>query len=156
MCRDTVSESNSLGFQHDTSNRPRVPRFSAGQPSDIQIDQADVVTSVITVLFGAIHCFAWSFQFPSETERLLWRIASVVITASPIIWAALFTMLLIHHRGGDLSDSVAVTFVILSAIGVPLYLVARTILLVIAVISLRSLPPAAYENVYWTTFIPHV
>lgn len=48
------------------------------------------------------------------------------------------------------------TINLLSGFLVPLYLIARAILLVIAFISLRSLPPAAYETVYWTTFIPHI
>lgn len=48
------------------------------------------------------------------------------------------------------------TIKVVSGIVVPLYLVARAILLVVAFIGLRSLPSTAYETVYWTTFIPHV
>lgn len=136
-------------------NRPRVPRFSAGDPSRVQISQADLVTSIITILFGAIHCFAWSFEFPSETERLLWRIASVIITASPVVWATLFGSLLLSDMANDMSGFATVLSV-LTVIAIPIYLVARAIILVIALLGLRSLPPAVYETVYWTTFIPHV
>jgi hypothetical protein len=37
-----------------------------------------------------------------------------------------------------------------------IYVLSRVALLVIALMSLRSLPPGAYETVHWTTFIPHV
>ncbi len=30
-------------------------------------------------LFGAIHCAAWSFSFPSHAEKVLWRTSSVAI-----------------------------------------------------------------------------
>lgn len=30
------------------------------------------------VLFGASHCAAWNFEFPTSLERLLWRSSSVL------------------------------------------------------------------------------
>lgn len=153
MSRDEAPDLDPVGFEHYFTNRPRVPRFSAGDPSNVQISQADIVTSIITILFGAIHCFAWSFHFPSETEKLLWRIASLITTASPVAWAALFTYVLINVSK---QTHTFLTLSLLTVVTVPLYLVARTIILVLALLSLRSLPPAVYETVYWTTFIPHV
>ena len=41
-------------------------------------------------------------------------------------------------------------------IGGILYTISRAVTLVLAFISLRDLPPGAYETVHWTTFIPHV
>ena len=43
-----------------------------------------------------------------------------------------------------------------TAVFAVLYVLSRVALLVIAFMSLRSLPPGAYETVHWTTFIPHV
>lgn len=113
------------------------------------------MTSVVTIIFGAVHCFAWSFQFPSGTERLLWRIASVVTTASPFVWTILYTLNIL----GDSGHSFVIYYSTInkfSAVVVPFYLVARTMLLVLAFMGLRSLTPATYETVYWTTFIPHI
>lgn len=146
----------SIGFEHPR-NRSRVARFSAGQPSNVQIDQADLLTSMIAILFGAVHCLGWTFHFPSDTEQLLWRIASMITTASPIVWAVVYALSLtddLEKCPGKRIRSSTITHI--TAIIVPIYLVARTILLVVAVISLRSLPHAAYKTVYWTTFIPHV
>lgn len=115
------------------------------------------MTSIITVLFGAVHCFAWSFDFPSETERLLWRIASVLTTVSPIIWTVVYALFLMDFRKS--SGRIFHTYTTLNNLSttvIPFYLVGRMILLILAFIGLRSLPPAAYETVYWTTFIPHL
>jgi hypothetical protein len=32
---------------------------------------------LVATVFGGIHCIGWSFDFPSYTEQLLWRISSV-------------------------------------------------------------------------------
>lgn len=47
----------------------RVPRFSAGQASWDQIITANLVASMVTIVFGGIHVFAWSHHFPSKTEQ---------------------------------------------------------------------------------------
>lgn len=39
--------------------------------------------------------------------------------------------------------------------GIP-YILTRFMLLVMAFMSLRSLPPEAYQTVRWTTFIPYI
>lgn len=144
-----------IGAEIYISNRPTVPRFSAGKPSWIELDQADIVASIVTILFGAVHCFAWSFDFPSETERLLWRVAWVITTASPIVWTVLYSFNLID----DIKDTYHIQWKTVKSFSiavVPFYLAARAILLLLAFISLRSLTPAAYKTVFWTTFIHHV
>lgn len=35
--------------------------------------------------FGGLHCLAWNFEFPSQTELLCWRIASVISAILPAI-----------------------------------------------------------------------
>ena len=37
-----------------------------------------------------------------------------------------------------------------------LYIIARVFTLVLALTSLRDLPPGAFDTVHWTTFIPHI
>lgn len=34
------------------------------------------------VLFGAAHCVAWNFEFPTALKKLFWRLSSVVTTAA--------------------------------------------------------------------------
>ena len=130
----------------DLSHEDRVPKFWANTTGEQAI--ADIIVLAVGVCFGAIHCIAWVFSFPTHTELLIWRISSVVITAIPI-YISLMAILS--------SWPFSVDFAIVSVLpaGV-LYIIARAVTLVLAFISLRDLPPGAYETVHWTTFIPHV
>jgi hypothetical protein len=42
------------------------------------------------------------------------------------------------------------------ALIIPLYLFARLALLVLPFIALRALPPGAYAQVNWISFLPHI
>ncbi|KAI9507072.1 hypothetical protein F5148DRAFT_1208326 [Russula earlei] len=98
------------------------------------------VVFATALTFGGIHCTGWSFAFPSSTERILWRVASVYITAAP----ALFIMI------ASMADDTMFNMFLSS------YILGRLVLLVLPFLSLRSLPTAAYHVVHWTLHIPHV
>ena len=136
------------------SREDRVPRFWADNTGNEQI-AADVIVLGVGICFGAIHCIAWLFSFPTDVELLIWRISSVAITAVPIY---LPLMLILGDRMEDMdfkkSGNTIFYFGALS--GSILYIIVRAVTLVLAFTSLRGLPPGAYETVHWTTFIPHV
>lgn len=44
-----------------------------------------ILMAISSLGFGGLHCLAWNFRFPSESELLLWRTASVVSAALPSI-----------------------------------------------------------------------
>ena len=130
----------------DLSHEDRVPKFWANTTGEQAI--ADIIVLAVGVCFGAIHCIAWVFSFPTYAELLIWHISSVAITAVPIY---IFLMAIL---AGWLYS---MTFAIISILpaGV-LYIIAWVVTLVLAFISLRDLLPGAYETVHWTTFLPHV
>lgn len=127
----------------------RIRTFFALNLDDKYNIWAILASLCVASIFGGLHCVAWSFTFPSPTEQLLWRIASVSITASPIlIFVVGFVAANVH--GFDLV--VAAAMILLGAI----YIISRLALLILPFMALRSLPSAAYQTVRWTTFIPHV
>ena len=109
----------------------------------------------VGICFGAIHCIAWGFPFPTHAELLIWRVSSVAITAVPVYIPLIF--ILAGWLGNIDFDTVANIFIFFS---IPpafiLYILARVVTLVLALTSLRDLPPGAFDTVHWTTFIPHV
>ena len=138
----------------DLSREDRVPRFWANS-NDGEQEIADYIVLGVGVCFGAIHCIAWFFSFPTHRELLMWRISSVIITAVPIyIPLMLLLAVLLGKMNFDKSANNVGYFGTLS--GGILYILARAITLVLAFTSLGGLPPGAYETVHWTTFIPHV
>ena len=133
------------------SHEDRVPRFWA-DTTGYDVFIADGTVLGVGVCFGAIHCIAWLFSFPTHTELLMWRISSVAITIVPIyIPLTLLLAVLLGER-----DSGKTVGYLGPLIGGILYILARAVTLVLAFTSLRDLPPGAYETVHWTTFIPHV
>ena len=138
----------------DLSGEDRVPRFWANSAIDEQFN-ADLVMLLVGVCFGAIHCIAWNFTFPTHTELMMWRISSIAITTVPVyVPLVLFFGNWLGDKDFENFALTVLTFGGLS--GGILYIIARAVTLVLAFTSLRDLPPGAYETVHWTTFIPHV
>jgi hypothetical protein len=111
---------------------------------------------IITVAFGGIHCIGWSFNFPSIIEQTLWRVASLSITGVPILFFPLVVLAgqvdEVLFRGQFGNFFFGLTYLLILS----LYVLSRLALLVLPLLSLRSLPPAAFHVVHWTSIIPHV
>jgi hypothetical protein len=113
-----------------------------------------LLVMVIASAFGGIHCIGWSFTFPSSIEQALWRVASVAIAGVPFIFFSFgFVISMIPDKYNGLSSLCIFLGVILPLF---LYILSRLVLLVLPILCLRSLPPAAYRVERWTSFIPHI
>ncbi|SJL18580.1 uncharacterized protein ARMOST_22177 [Armillaria ostoyae] len=145
-----------------------------------------VTTVGVRSLYGAFHCVAWSFYFPSHAEMLLWRVSSVAVVIGLLAASHVPGAYLITHgnalawiwyplRGiepeGMLrgiqravltrepwGNSVFAEFIltVISCAGIIAYIVGRMTLVILAFMQLRSLPPLAFHTVQWTTYIPHI
>lgn len=113
------------------------------------------------VLFGGLHLIPWEFTFPTPTESFLWRISALWITLNPV----LLSIPLIFHS--FISDQLGVVYRLpgrrwtlkplqLITMTVPLYILARVLIVVLAFVTLRSLPPGVCTEIPWSTFIPHI
>lgn len=140
----------------DLRKEDRVPTFWAAWDGGFDMLIADAIVLVVGIIFGGIHCIAWFFTFPTHKELLLWRISSVAIAAVPLyIPSVLFALALL----AAVMDSEFTLHTFFPLVLLPpgiLYIIGRAATLVLAFMSLRNLPPGAYETVHWTTFIPHV
>ena len=143
----------------NVSDEKQVPIFYAAKPDKAQRDLAAAISVIVAMIFGGIHCFAWSLQFPSHAEQLLWRVSSIAILGYPGILGLtfLFESLWVKYYKHPITDITSRRYlIVLFVLGIPVYVAGRVILVVLAFATLRSLPQGAYGTPQWTIFIPHI
>jgi hypothetical protein len=142
------------------SSRLRVPTFHAFQDARYAI----IIAPPLAVIFGAIHCIAWSFHFPTAQEQLVWRLSAASVSAGPVLIFLLVWIFDIFGRQFGKSTAfqrklgVVGMFAVfpLVVVLVVIYAAAKIALLVLPFTALRALPPAAFVDIRWTSFLPHL
>ncbi|KAG2130699.1 hypothetical protein DEU56DRAFT_464975 [Suillus clintonianus] len=105
------------------------------------------------MMFGGIHCLGWNYLFQIHAEHMSWRAASLGIAGAPVL---LFLDIGYPMWVDGVVDYRAYIVVFVALISSIIYITARVTLIVLMMLSLRSLPPGVYDVVAWTTFIPHL
>jgi hypothetical protein len=95
---------------------------------------------------------AWRYSFPSQAEKIMWRVCCMIMLGVPFWLAGVFVTINMFSKFFyplrlQIRESVKVTRYF--------YILARVMMLVEMAISLRSLSPGVYSEVHWTTFLPH-
>jgi hypothetical protein len=127
------------------------------------------VLSLILVgtLFGGIHIVARHFAFPTNTERVLWEVCSIIMTVVPsgisvfILLATTIvglieasgTILNAEYESPRLFDRIVTAGM---SLAIATYICARLPLLILPFTTLRSLPPDVYRSISWVNYIPHI
>ncbi|KAG2029928.1 hypothetical protein BDR03DRAFT_975376 [Suillus americanus] len=136
---------------------PRAVRFRR-VPSLGGYSNYDYATSVRLIgcfsgmVFGAIHCLGWNYLFQRPTEHVLWHAASLGIAGAPAL-LFLYVEYWIGWRSSNAGRYIIMCAAIITSF---IYVAARVTLLVLIMLSLRTLPLGAYDTVAWTQFIPHL
>ncbi|KAJ7136298.1 hypothetical protein C8R43DRAFT_612612 [Mycena crocata] len=107
-----------------------------------------LLEGAVATVFGAIHCSAWNSDFPSATEKWLWRISSLVVTAIPMF------IVLAEMRPHRMQGSARI--VPLFGVTVGIYVLSRLVLIVLPFTTLRLVPADALRDVDWAAYMPHM
>ncbi|KAJ7366341.1 hypothetical protein DFH08DRAFT_948373 [Mycena albidolilacea] len=112
---------------------------------------------LVGTVFGLIHCAAWNAHFPSADEKLIWRSCSLVVSTAPLALTLFFIFCVLYSTRKPLaSRALVVTLVIAFDITIWAYRAARLLLIALSFTTLRALPPNAFVDVNWSTYIPHL
>ena len=124
-----------------------------------------VVLGSSSMAFGGIHAAAWDAYFPSKVESRMWRISSVYISSSGLLWYIINMLAKVSKPFDDHWNRTVLphppfarskALVVCCAVCGALYVFTKASLVVEAFISIRQLPVAAYETPNWTQLIPHL
>lgn len=140
------------GFPDDVfllEGSEKVPRFYAGGWNS-RHDMESIIMGIIMGMASAgICCIAWSLGTRELhiAEVLLWRLFSLsfVLVVLLVVTLPITAVSEWFKRRMRLVTTCTISFYVICRIGI----------LILALISLRSLPFTAYETVYWAELIPH-
>ncbi|KAF8312777.1 uncharacterized protein EI90DRAFT_3004468 [Cantharellus anzutake] len=115
------------------------------------------------IIFGGIHCLAWSFPFPTRTEMILWRVSAIYITVAPVLifpigwvagvaWVKAWVGDCVAWLDDHVHESIIKGIVLLPPL---VYAAARVTLTVLTFSSLHSPEPSPYQTPSWSSFDPH-
>lgn len=136
----------------------RVPDFYADDNA-YECTVAYAIASIFVVEFGTLSFLGWDPKLESTNssplEGLLWILSSVAIFLDGLTMLVL--ALLRARREGRQAPLVRTVFpqrfIVLGAV---FQICARITLISISLVSLRTLPPDAFQIVSWTSYIPHL
>lgn len=116
---------------------------------------------VLSLLFGAVYIAGWNISFPTEIERILWRVCTLMtLSLVAAFWLVdagveLYQRKKIKVLGNEGKMAVTPVKMALYSIITMIYVAIRLYILIEPFVCLRSLPPNAFKTVQWTSFIPH-
>lgn len=84
--KDTEAVEKSDSHQHP-GDYERVPNDLVQRGYDTVLMYT--LISVSSLIFGGLHCLAWNFEFPTRTELVCWRVASLTSATVPTVALAL-------------------------------------------------------------------
>ena len=128
-----------------------------------------IAALTICMFYGAAHATAWTFIFPTDVERLLWRISCIDTIAGVISLLAVFSVVIfLHEHGHKLLLKSFFTqepgiiswlyrlVILIGLLNFPFFILSRLYIIVETFISLRRVQLGVYQTVNWTDYIPHL
>ena len=118
----------------------------------------NITAAISTMLYGFPHFLAWSGRFPTPLERVIWRVASIVVTCSGLVGisAGCLSTWAIKRRV-IFAPTIAGFGIVICSIIAPLsYALGTGFLLIESVRQLFFLDGATYQLPTWSYYWPHL
>ncbi|SPO04193.1 uncharacterized protein DNG_06876 [Cephalotrichum gorgonifer] len=144
----------------------RIPNdYSPPPPTGMEA----TIVWVISVVHAMIHLASWSYEFPTETEKIIWRVSSVTLLTVMVIGGLVpvlstrpwfdFTFTLLWMWKLEAKKNTFIrrwAFRVVADAAYIVYIIARFMIFVEMFMAFRAAPAKAYEDISWLSFWPHV
>jgi hypothetical protein len=120
-----------------------------------------IMLLTVCAAYGGVHLAAWNFEFPTESEKVMWRVACIVAMVGTFgSWhiRGLFIDYAEYYRNKGLlamlkesNARTAARMIFTGTIGV-VFALARIVITVESFVSLRKVPAGVYATVQWSWF----
>ncbi|KAJ6477954.1 hypothetical protein DFH09DRAFT_1056463 [Mycena vulgaris] len=139
-------------WDYKPTSHTSVPSFWSTNDSDKEKFLYSLFIECLAgIIFGALHCMAWNAAFHSTAEMWMWRSCSALVAAIPSGFAMGLALIDLVDYGYD-----RIIVRIFAGFTIPLYTIARLLLITLPLIALRAPPPGALTDVNWSDYIPHL
>jgi hypothetical protein len=155
------------------SHRPRIRR-RAKNLDQAFVDSAfgdggktvSLILTSVFLVYGGVHLVAWQYNFQTNAEGTMWRIASIITTSSGLI--ILLAQILDHSEDSgpgfylntslleQLKSSLLMGLGIFIWVLVFVEILARSFLVIESFRALPNSPSSVYEIPRWTAYLPHI
>ena len=158
-------------FDKETGERPVKTFVNSRTTPHRGITVREMLYGVLVeLIYFGIHLAAWNFTFPTRTEQILWRVASLQLLGVLLFYLLIITLGTYFYReiarilfGGVSNSMLGVAALapkwLLFVAYYPVIIAygsARTYVLLEAFVSLRAFPLSVYASIDWADFIPHL
>jgi hypothetical protein len=161
-------------FRHNLELRTYVPNVDEVHGFGFRRETLGFMT--VCALYGGLHMTAWSYHFPTEAEKMMWRIAcilTVIGTVGAVSARNLLSDCIWKYRkeGGKYGRAPMVKIAVelykksgwvgrvkwvWTTVVVGAMILARVVITVESFASLRAVPAGVYRTVRWADAIPHL
>ena len=126
--------------------------FESGRPQTMVFHLCISLAVLCPTVFGAVHVASWNFRLPSDVELWMWRGSSLSCLVLGTTVACFMLLSAYDKLPSWFNGSSTKLFPFVG----PLYIIVRAYMIVEVFLSLRALPPSAFQSVQWLSFVPHV
>jgi hypothetical protein len=142
---------------------------------ELNIPYATAVSAfyVIGAATTSIQLAAWNWDFPTPASRTMWRTFGLICVVGLIIPPFSYLSSLYDISGSRsnphplevgyssimkrmrIERMIGIILALISALCSLIYVASRVALFVLTLYTISSQPVSAYENVWWTKYLPH-